>query len=67
MLVMLIRPQPSLVLGMVAMGTALFTSSALAMAGLGLAPPLNSRHHSVANAMAPATWGAAILVPEQKA
>jgi hypothetical protein len=46
---------------------ALLTSSALAMAGLGLAPALKPRHHSVARTIAPATCGAAMLVPEQKA
>ena len=63
---MLTRPQPSLVLGIVPIGVALLTSNALAMAGLGLAPALKLRHHSVASTTAPETWGDAMLVPEQK-
>ncbi len=61
----LILPQPSVMLGMsgVPMSTALLTSKALAMAGLGLPPPLNPRHHWVISTTEPEVWGAAIEVP----
>ncbi len=61
------RPQPSLKLGRSAapMSTVPLTSSALAMAGDGSAPPLKERHHSVTSATEPEMWGAAMLVPEQ--
>ena len=49
------------------MSTAPLTSSAFAIAGLGLAPAWLSRHQSVSSTTAPAVWGDAMLVPEQKA
>jgi len=60
------RPQPSEVLGMLAvpMSIAVLTINALIKAGLGVAPLLLSRHHSVIKAAPPDTCGAAMLVPE---
>ena len=51
------RPQPSAPLGMLAvpMSMAVLTMSALTIAGLGVSPPLLSRHHSVIMAAPPVT------------
>ena len=48
------------------MSTVPLARRALAIAGLGFAPSLKSRHHSVIKAMEPELWGAAKLVPEHQ-